>query len=245
MLAGFGCQPNSLLRLCKALLFHHFFYKYFLKYLFEKYFLVCIFLTYFFIRMIAGFGCNPISSEIDAKHQLDVRFKESSDLSNALHNSPCITNLEQFNKYEIAKLERTGRERTQFRKYPSTTSQVEKKSCECKCWIDTSKDFFNQIFIVSKRVFKKISNGVFSSSENKIFLTLSPGSSVMLVPMPLVMRGVPAQIFFAVPENQNNWVKTNSDEKSESEKKFNSRSTILCRSNLSLISLQAWTMWTR
>ena len=30
-------------------------------------------------------------------------------------------------------------------------------------------------------------------------LTLSPGSRVMLVPIPLVMRGVPAQIFFAVP----------------------------------------------
>ena len=32
----------------------------------------------------------------------------------------------------------------------------------------------------------------------------------MFVPMPLVMRGVPAQIFFAVPENKN-WVKTNRD----------------------------------
>ena len=31
----------------------------------------------------------------------------------------------------------------------------------------------------------------------------------MLVPMPLVMRGVPAQIFFAVPEKDKNWVKTN------------------------------------
>ena len=38
--------------------------------------------------------------------------------------------------------------------------------------------------------------------HQKDFLTLSPGSSVMLVPMPLVMRGVPAQIFFAVPENK-------------------------------------------
>ena len=33
----------------------------------------------------------------------------------------------------------------------------------------------------------------------KARLTLSPGSRVMLVPIPLVMRGVPAQIFFAVP----------------------------------------------
>ena len=33
----------------------------------------------------------------------------------------------------------------------------------------------------------------------KARLTLSPGSRVMLVPIPLMMRGVPAQIFFAVP----------------------------------------------
>ena len=70
-----------------------------------------------------------------------------------------------------------------------------------------------------------------------IFLTLSPGSRVMLVPMPLVMRGVPAQIFFAVPEKVKNWVKTNFKTK-----KLDSLSTILCRSNLSLISLQGWTM---
>merc|ERR1719336_1380526 len=43
----------------------------------------------------------------------------------------------------------------------------------------------------------------------------------MLVPIPLVMRGVPAQIFFAV------------------------RSTILCKSNLSLISLQAVVRWSK
>ena len=29
------------------------------------------------------------------------------------------------------------------------------------------------------------------------------------MPMPLVMRGVPAQIFFAVPEKDENWVKIN------------------------------------
>ena len=36
-------------------------------------------------------------------------------------------------------------------------------------------------------------------------LTLSPGSRVMLVPIPLVMRGVPAQIFFAVPGDKTWW----------------------------------------
>ena len=66
-----------------------------------------------------------------------------------------------------------------------------KKTLSIKAWSSNKKGLKN-----------KLSQKRFFSSSNKNFLTLSPGSSVMLVPMPLVMRGVPAQIFFAVPENK-------------------------------------------
>ena len=72
----------------------------------------------------------------------------------------------------------------------------------------------------------------------KARLTLSPGSRVMLVPIPLVMRGVPAQIFFAVPGDKIWDVRLFGI-------LFNSRSTILCKSNLSLISLQAVVRWSK
>ena len=48
-------------------------------------------------------------------------------------------------------------------------------------------------------LFEAITKGLNDYITIKARLTLSPGSRVILVPIPLVMRGVPAQIFFAVP----------------------------------------------